>query len=131
LELALRKFQVFMQEQYSKHDRDFLERQGRLVFLAFMKPILNGHGYDFKEVQISEERRLDVTITFYQHKYVAELKIWRGQAAHEEGLNQLDDYLNPLKLTEGYLLIFDHSAVKTWHSEWITHNGKKIFIVWV
>ena len=129
--LVLQKFQAFMQEQYSKQDRDFLERQGRLVFLAFMKPILNGHGYDFKEVEVSEERRLDVTITYYQHKYVAELKIWRGQAAHEEGLNQLDDYLNRLKLTEGYLLIFDHSAVKTWHSEWITHNGKKIFIVWV
>jgi hypothetical protein len=62
---------------------------------------------------------------------VAELKIWRGQVAHEEGLNQLDDYLDRLKLTEGYLLIFDHSAIKTWHNEWITHNGKKIFIAWV
>jgi energy-coupling factor transporter ATP-binding protein EcfA2 len=131
MELALVKFQAFMQEQYSKQDRDFLERNGRLVFLAFMKPILNGHGYDFKEVQISEERRLDVTITFYQHKYVAELKIWRGQVAHEEGLNQLGNYLDRLKLTEGYLLIFDHSAIKTWHSEWINHNGKRIFIVWV
>jgi energy-coupling factor transporter ATP-binding protein EcfA2 len=131
MELALLKFQAFMREQYSKQDRDFLERNGRLVFLAFMKPILNGHGYDFKEVQVSEERRLDVTITFYQHKYVAELKVWRGQVAHEEGLNQLDDYLDRLKLTEGYLLIFDHSAIKTWHSEWIEHNEKKIFIVWV
>lgn len=131
LELVLLKFQAFMQEQYSKHDRDFLERHGRLVFLAFMKPILNGHGYDFKEVQISEERRLDVTITYYQHKYVAELKIWRGQVAHEEGLEQLSDYLDRLKLTEGYLLIFDHKEVKTWHSEWIMYKNKKIFIAWV
>ena len=102
-----------------------------MVFLAFMKPILNGYGYDFKEVQISEERRLDVTITFYQHKYVAELKIWRGPAAHKEGLDQLSYYLDRLHLTEGYLVIFDHSAVKTWHSEWITYKDKKIFIVWV
>jgi Predicted AAA-ATPase len=129
--LVLQKFQGFMHEQYSKKDRDFLERNGRLVFLAFIRPILNGHGYDFKEVQISEERRLDVTITFYEHKYVAELKIWRGEAAHEEGLEQLSDYLDRLKLTEGYLLIFDHSAIKTWHSEWITYKDKKIFIVWV
>jgi hypothetical protein len=131
MEVVLRKFQTFMHEQYSKQDRDFLERQGRLVFLAFIKPILNGHGHDFKEVQISDEKRLDVTITFYQHKYVAELKIWRGQAAHEEGLAQLNDYLDRLHLTEGYLLIFDHKEVKTWHSEWIEYNGKKIFIVWV
>jgi hypothetical protein len=129
--VVLQKFQTFMREQYSKQDRDFLERNGRLVFLAFIRPILNGHGYDFKEVQISEERRLDVTITFYQHKYVAELKIWRGQAAHEEGLEQLNDYLDRLHLTEGYLLIFDHKEIKTWHSEWINYSGKKIFIVWV
>jgi hypothetical protein len=131
MELALLKFQTFMHEQYSKQDRDFLERHGRLVFLAFMKPILNGHGYDFKEAQVSEERRLDVTITFYQHKYVAELKIWRGQAAHEEGLDQLSDYLDRLKLTEGFLLIFDHSAIKKWDSGWINHKDKKIFIAWV
>ena len=131
MELVLQKFQAFMQEQYSKHDRDFLERHGRLVYLAFMKPILNGHGYDFKEVQISEERRLDVTITYNQHKYVAELKIWHGQGTHEKGLEQLSDYLDRLKLTEGYLIIFDHSTVKTWHSEWITYKDKKIFAIWV
>lgn len=142
MELVLRKFQSFMHEHYServprhqalhdKHDRDFLERNGRLVFLAFLKPILNGHGYDFKEAQISEERRLDVTITFYQHKYVAELKIWRGKAAHEEGLLQLEDYLERLKLTGGYLIIFDHAEVKSWDAGWIDHFGKRIFVVWV
>jgi AAA+ ATPase superfamily predicted ATPase len=131
MELVLQKFQAFMQEQYSKHDRDFLERHGRLVFLAFIRPILNGHGYDFKEVQISEERRLDVTITFYQHKYVAELKIWHGAIAHGKGLNQLNDYLDRLKLTEGYLIIFDHKEIKTWESGWINHKDKRLFIVWV
>ncbi len=131
MELVLLKFQAFMHEQYSKQDRDFLERHGRLVYLAFMKPILNGHGYDFKEVQISEERRLDVTITFYQHKYVAELKIWRGPVAHEEGLEQLSDYLDRLKLTEGYLIIFDHKEIKTWDAGWIDYKDKKIFIAWV
>ena len=131
MELVLRKFQSFMHEQYSNHDRDFLERNGRLVFLAFLRPILNGHGYDFKEAQISEERRLDVTITFYQHKYVAELKIWYGKVAHEEGLNQLNGYLDRLGLTEGYLIIFDHAEVKSWNAEWINQEGKKIFVVWV
>jgi hypothetical protein len=131
IELVLRKFQAFMREQYNKKDRTFLEQNGRLVFLAFMKPILNGHGYDFKEAQISEERRLDVTITFYQHKYVTELKIWRGEAAHEEGMNQLTQYLERLDLKEGYLIIFDHNEIKSWHSEWFEYNGKKIFAVWV
>jgi AAA-like domain len=131
MELVLTKFQAFMREQYSKQDRKFLERHGRLVFLAFVKPILNGAGYDFKEAQISEERRLDVAITYYNHKYIAELKIWRGQVAHEEGLIQLAGYLDRQALQKGYLVIFDHSAVKSWQTDRVDVDGKDIFMIWV
>jgi hypothetical protein len=131
METVLTKFQAFMREPYSRLDRNFLERQGRLVFLAFIKPIINGSGYDFKEPQISEERRLDVVITFLNQKYIAELKLWRGEKAHAKGLLQLADYLQKQALTEGYLIVFDHSETKEWRSEWATVEGKKIFTVWV
>ena len=131
MEAVLLGFQAFMKKEYSRKDRDFLEKNGRLVFLAFIKPIINGSGYDFKEVQVSEERRLDVVITYFQHKYVAELKIWRGEKTHEKGLLQLTDYLEKQSVTEGYLLIFDHSEIKNWRSEWVEVAGKKIFAVWV
>ena len=131
MEAVLLGFQTFMKKEYSKKDRDFLEKNGRLVFLAFLKPILNGSGYDFKEPQISEERRLDVVITYLHEKFVAELKIWRGEKAHEKGLAQLSDYLDRQNLTEGYLLIFDHAEVKNWHSEWIETHGKKVLVAWV
>ena len=98
-----------------------------MVFLAFMRPILNGAGYDFKEPQVSDEKRLDVVITYYQHLYVAELKIWHGDEAHEKGLAQLVNYLDTLGLETGYLLIFDHNKKKTWKKEWITVEGKRIF----
>ena len=124
-------FQSFMKKEYSRKDRDFLEKNGRLVFLAFLKPIINGSGYDFKEPQISDEKRLDVVITHLNNKYVAELKLWRGQKAHEKGLLQLWDYLERQNLNEGYLLIFDHSEVKKWQSAEIVVNGKNIFAVWV
>jgi hypothetical protein len=81
MEAVLQGFQTFMKKEYSKKDRDFLEKNGRLVFLAFIKPIINGSGYDFKETQISEERRLDVVITYLHEKFVAELKLWRGEKA--------------------------------------------------
>ena len=131
MEMVLTKFQAFMREQYSKHDSDFLERNGRLVFLAFIKPIINGSGYDFKEPQISEERRLDVIITYFQHRYLAEFKIWRGLAAHKKGLVQLTDYLDRQAITEGYLIIFDQRKKKSWKKEWVTVDGKKVFIIWV
>jgi Predicted AAA-ATPase len=131
MEAVMLGFQTFMKKEYSKKDRKFLEKNGRLVFLAFIKPIINGSGYDFKEPQISEEKRLDVVITYLHQKFVAELKLWYGQKAHEEGLKQLTDYLDRQNLNEGYLLIFDHSEVKNWRSEWLETDGKKIFAVWV
>jgi hypothetical protein len=129
MKLVLRRFQQFMKEQYSSKDADFLERNGRLLFLAFVKPIINGSGYDFKEPQISEERRLDIVITFNQFRYVVELKIWRGEKAHERGLKQLHGYLENLGLNEGYLLIFDTSANKVYTEEQISVDGKEIFVV--
>ncbi len=131
MQAVLLGFQAFMKKEYSKKDRDFLERNGRLIFLAFIKPIINGSGHDFKEPQISEERRLDVAITFFNHKYIAELKIWRGKVAHQNGLQQLCDYLDRQNLDEGYLVIFDHQEVKTWATEHYEINGKRIMAVWV
>jgi hypothetical protein len=122
-------FQVFMRQHYSVKDRDFLERNGRLIFLAYLKPIINGSGYDFKEPQTSEEKRLDVVITFFQYLYLVELKVWYGKEAHERGLKQLSDYLDRLGLDTGYLIIFDHSKKKTWAKDWEEVNGKRVY--WV
>jgi hypothetical protein len=43
----------------------------------------------------------------------------------------LTDYLESQQLQEGYLLIFDHAEVKKWANEWITVQGKRIFMIWV
>ncbi len=131
IEKILRAFQKFMQEEYSKKDTNFVEREGRLIFLAFLKPILNGQGYAFKEPQVSEEKRLDVVITFFEHKYVAELKIWYGETAHEKGLIQLSDYLDRQHLDTGFLLIFDRTRQYPNRAEWLQVKDKKMFAAWV
>jgi hypothetical protein len=136
------KFKDFMKENYNEKDRDFLERNGRLLFLAFIKPIINGRGFDFKEVQISEEKRLDMVITFDNKKYIIELKIWRGKAYHQEGIKQLCSYLDVQNETTGYLLIYDlrkesgliekkEIIQKIETIETIEAEGKTIFAAWV
>jgi len=127
------KFMEFMKEHYSEKDRDFVERNGRLLFLAFIRPIINGRGFDFKEVQVSEEKRLDIVITFDNKKYIIELKIWRGETYHREGIRQLCRYLDLQNLTPGYLLIYDlrKESGQTGKSETIETEGKKIFAAWV
>jgi hypothetical protein len=127
------KFQEFMKEQYSQKDRDFIERNGRLLFLAFIRPIINGRGFSFKEVQVSEEKRLDVVITFGNRKYIIELKIWRGDAYHQEGIRQLCDYLDRQNETTGYLMIYDmrKESGLTGKTETIDFAGKQIVAAWV
>lgn len=128
---VLLKFQQFMKENYSDQDVEFLETHGRLLFLAFIKPIINGVGFEFKEVQISEEKRLDVVITYNSHKYIIEMKKWYGEKAHQKGINQLVDYLNIEGLHEGYLLIFNFNKNKEYCDKEIILDEKLIFEVTV
>jgi len=132
LEKVLNKFQEFMKKEFSEKDKKFLERNGRLVFLAFLKPIINGKGWDFKEVQISMEKRLDIVVTFMEHKYIIELKKWYGEKYHKKGLDQLADYLDRQEQKKGYLIIFNpNTKKKDWKQERIKVNDKDIFAVWV
>jgi hypothetical protein len=133
IEKVIRKFQQFMKEQYSKKDSAFIERNGRLLFLAFLKPIINGNGFDFKEVQISEEKRLDIVVTMGKKRYIIELKIWRGENYHREGIIQLCDYLDRQGEERGYLLIFDlrKESGQIGKSLTIDQSGKEIFTSWV
>ena len=120
-----------MKEQYSPKDKEFVERNWRLLYLAFIKPVINGHGFDFKESQISEEKRLDVVITFYDRKYINELKIWDGPEKHKKGIAQLKDYLERQGVDKGYLVVFDFKKEMAYKQEKVVVDGRKIFIVWV
>jgi hypothetical protein len=131
-EKVLLKFQEFMKLQYTENNKDFLEKDGRLVFLAFIKPIINGRGFDFKEVQISEEKRLDIVVTYMNRKYIVELKKWYSEDYHKRGVVQLADYLERQNMRTGYLLVFDfRKKKKEWKQERIRTGDKEIFAVWV
>lgn len=131
IEKILLRFQAFMKEQYSSKDIEFVEYHGRLLFLAFIKPIINRIGFDFKEVQVSEEKRLDLVITYNNFKYIIEMKIWRGEKYHEQGRAQLCDYLDIHGLSKGYLLIFNFNKNKEFKKEKVIINGKEILEAYV
>ncbi|WP_461206353.1 AAA family ATPase [Clostridium sp. DL1XJH146] len=101
------KFQEFMKHEKSKKRLNFLEADARLVFLAFISPIINGKGFAFKEVQGAEERRFDIVLTYEDKMYIIELKKWYGEEYHKRGLVQLGEYLDQYGIDEGYLLVFD------------------------
>ena len=130
MERILLKFQEFMREHYSDKDASFIEREGRLVFMSFLKPIVNGKGFMWKEPVVADERRMDIVVTFGEkQKEVIELKIWRGEEYHQRGLQQLSDYLDFQGIKAGYLLIFDFNKNKQYSSEQIRFADKDIFAV--
>lgn len=131
IEKAIMKYQEYMKSVYGKFDKDFIERQGRLLLLAFFKPIINGKGFYFVESQTGFEQRQDVVITFGGLKYIIELKIWRGEEYHRKSLLQLYGYLQLENAHEGYLIIYDKNDDKEYKSETIRLQNKEIFAVWV
>ena len=131
VEKILIRFQQFMKEEYSSKNESFLETHGRMLFLSFLTPIINGIGFAFKEVQISEEKRLDIVITYNSNKYIIELKVWHGEEYHEKGLKQLANYLDINNQDRGYLLVFNFNKNKEYKKEELIVEEKEIFEVFV
>ncbi len=57
-------FASFMKSEYRKEDGAFVEQQGRLLFLGFLRPIINGTGHYAVEPQTRKNIRMDVQV-FY------------------------------------------------------------------
>lgn len=104
--LIMSRFAEFMKEEYREEDSSFIEREGRLLFLGFLKPVINGTGHYDIESEIRGNRRMDVVVHYGIHRYIIELKIWHGESKAREAIVQLKEYLAIKQEKEGYLLSF-------------------------
>ena len=130
MELVITRFAELMHEEYRESTMPFLEREGRLLFLTFLKPIINGTGFYYVEPQTRDNRRMDLVVTYGSEEFIIELKIWRGEKYEEQGRDQLASYLTTRGAMEGYLVTFDFSQNrKKTEPHWNENNGKRIFEV--
>jgi len=130
MELILEKFQELMIQEYRKNDDEFIEKRGRLIFLAFIKPIINGIGDYFIEPEMRDSKKMDIVIKYGIEKYIIELKIWHGDKYEERGVEQLLDYIKIQKQDTGYMVVFDfRKEKKEYKKEWIEVEGRKVFEV--
>jgi hypothetical protein len=130
MDFVIRRFADLMHEEYRDSTVPFLEREGRLLFLTFLKPIINGTGFYYVEPQTRDNRRMDLVVTYGKQEFIIELKIWRGDKYEESGRDQLAAYLATRNMDEGYLVTFDFSKDKhEAEPQWIEWNGKRIFEV--
>ena len=130
MEMVLSRFTDLMHEEYRESTVPFLEREGRLLFLTFLKPIINGTGFYYIEPQTRNNNRMDLVVTYGRKEFVIELKIWHGEKYEERGREQLAGYIATRGLAEGYLVTFDFSKNKMpAEPHWTEYNGNKIFEV--
>ena len=128
MEHVITRFQDLIHEEYRESTVPFLEREGRLLFLTFLKPIINGTGFYYVEPQTRDNRRMDLVVTYDKQEFIIELKIWRGDKYEESGRDQLASYLATRNMEEGYLVTFDFSKnKKDAEPQWIEWNGKRLY----
>jgi hypothetical protein len=131
--LCLERFKAHWEEIYSTKKDKFLEHECRLIFLTYLKPILNGRGFYFLESALADDRRMDLVVIYNQEQFVVELKTWKGSLYNEKGVQQLLGYMDKRGVDEGYLLTFDFRkqpeiTSPQWREE---ENGRRVFEVQV
>ncbi len=125
--LIINRFKDLMSKKQNKEE--FLEREGRFMFICFLKPIINGTGFYYSEPENDDGSRMDLVITYNRKEYVIELKIWHGTEYEISGRDQLSEYLTSRNLSEGYLVTFSFLKNKVVQEkpEWIEYEGKRIY----
>jgi hypothetical protein len=123
---VLNRFSAFMKSEYRNRDSAFIEREGRLLFLSFLKPIINGVGNYVVEPETRGNRRMDVVVFYGGEEHIVELKIWHGEQAATEAYDQLMGYLMARGQKEGYLLSFCDNQKAPREGKTLLHNGCKI-----
>lgn len=126
MSLVLNRFAAFMKSEYRDEDGEFIEREGRLLFLSFLKPIINGTGHYVVEPETRGSRRMDVVVFYGGEEHIVELKIWHGEQAASEAYDQLTGYLHMQEQQTGYLLSFCDNRKSPREGRTFTHNGCQI-----
>ena len=129
METVLNKFQEIMHDEYRDKDEKFIEREGRLLFLCFLKPIINGKGFYYIESETRMDNRMDIVVTYGTEQHIIELKIWHGESYEKEALKQLAEYLKSKRENRGYLISFNFNKNKQYTKEWKEQDGKEIYAV--
>lgn len=122
---VLKKFQEVMKAEYRDEDVNFIERQGRLLFLCFLKPIINGKGNYYIEPETRSNLRMDIVVSYGEYEYIIELKIWHGQKYRQKGLEQLENYLDSRGSDKGYLISFNFNKNKKYIQNTIVLDKSK------
>lgn len=112
MRLIMEHFIETFNRVYGPLQERFQEKDGRELFLLYLKPIINGTGNYYIEAQTRDQKRTDVIVDYLGKQHIIELKIWHGDRYNEEGEKQILEYLDYWNLDTGYMLSFNFNRNK-------------------
>ncbi|MBQ6504916.1 MAG: AAA-like domain-containing protein [Flexilinea sp.] len=112
MRLIMERFIVTYTQVFGPLEDRFKEKDGRELFLLYLRPIINGTGNYYIEAQTRDQTRTDVVVDYLGEQYIIELKIWRGERYNAEGEQQISEYLDYFGLDSGYMLSFNFNKNK-------------------
>lgn len=126
MDLVMDRFLEYYTDIYRDADQKFLEKQGRKLFLLYLRPIINGTGNFYVEAQTRDETRTDIVVDYLGEQHIIEVKLWHGSKYNEDGEHQLIRYLDLYHLDTGYLLTFNFNKKKQPGKREVHIQGKRI-----
>ncbi len=136
--LDLRKllggFQVYWREHGHLAAEGFGYRESgpHLMLMAFLQRIVNGGGRIEREYGLGRGA-LDLVVVWRGARHAIEVKLRRDTQTQKRALEQVARYLERLGLDEGWLVMFDLRAKRSWKDrltkKTLKSGGKRIHVV--
>lgn len=129
LELLISQFaQLTLHNKFSD---SCLSENWRLLFISFLKPIVNQMGFYYIIQNSTENLRMTIVARYSNENYIIELNDYYGSQYEAAGEILVAKDADARFGNKGYVITYDHS-VKTGdkaytNPQWIDVNGKKVF----
>lgn len=127
VQTVLERFAALMKSENRVSYGKLIEKQWRMMFLLFLRPIINGTGHYSIEPETSDDRRMDLQVFYGIEEHIIELKIWRGGEARQQAYEQLAGYLDARGQKKGYLLIFCSMKNTPQSAGWVRYGEHMIY----
>jgi len=119
--------EIIWDELYEEGFREYKEASPHLVLQAFLQRVINGGGHISREMALGK-KRADICIEWQGQKYPIEIKILRNNNSITDGLTQALEYMDRCGSNEGWLVVFDRDAGKSWEEKLYVRECDKITV---
>ncbi len=110
----------------------YQEAGPHLMLMAFLQRIVNGGGRVEREYGLGRGA-LDLVIAWRGARHLVEMKLRRDTQTEERALEQVRGYLDKAGLDEGWLVVFDLRATRSWEERLtmrtVEAGGKRVHVV--